>query len=343
MTTDERYMQRCLDLAIKGLGRVAPNPMVGCVIVREGKIIGEGSHQQFGEAHAEVNAIRSVANEDLLKESTLYVNLEPCTHFGKTPPCADLIIREGIPRVVIASVDPYPEVSGKGIKKLQSAGIEVTQGVLKRESDYLNRRFITFYTRHRSYVILKWAQSKDGFMALNEPKQFWFTNAASKELTHKWRSEEEAILVGRNTVEVDDPELTVRLWNGTNPLRVIIDEDLTLNGNKNVFNNEADTLVFNQKTPRVEGRTRFVKIDFGNNVEQQVMSELHKLKILSVIIEGGATTLNHFIEQGLWDEARIFTSNHILKDGKRAPLLAGQVVEEEQMETDTLRIITNTA
>jgi diaminohydroxyphosphoribosylaminopyrimidine deaminase/5-amino-6-(5-phosphoribosylamino)uracil reductase len=335
-------MQRCLDLAIKGLGRVAPNPMVGCVIVHEGKIIGEGYHQQFGEAHAEVNAIRSVADEELLRESTLYVNLEPCTHFGKTPPCADLIIREGIPRVVIASVDPFPEVSGKGIKKLQGAGIEVTQGVLKPESDYLNRRFVTFYTKHRPYVILKWAQSKDGFMALNEPKQFWFTNAESKELSHKWRSEEEAILVGRNTVEVDDPELTVRLWNGTNPLRIVIDKDLTLNGNKKVFNNEADTLVFNQKANRTEGRKRLVKIDFGNNVALQIMSELHKLKILSVIIEGGATTLNHFIEQGLWDEARIFTSNHILVDGKRAPLLIGNVVTEEQIETDTLRIITNT-
>ncbi len=335
-------MQRCLDLAIQGLGRVAPNPMVGCVIVHDDKIIGEGYHQKFGEAHAEVNAINSVSNLDLLKESTLYVNLEPCSHFGKTPPCADLILQKKIPRVVIGSYDPNPKVAGKGIHKLKDAGVEVITEVLQTESDFLNRRFFTFHTKHRPYLILKWAQSTDEFMAPNESKQFWLTNNESKKLTHKWRSEEPGILVGRNTVEIDNCELNVRLWKGTNPTRIVLDRKLSLPPDKKIFNAESKTIVFNEVEDSANDLIVRKKIDFSSNVLQQILNVLYQMELQSVIIEGGPATLNHFIEQNLWDEARIFTTNHELKNGKYSPKVSGKLIEETDIEGDNLKIYFNT-
>lgn len=341
MNIHEQYMQRCLDLAVQGLGNVAPNPMVGCVIVHDSKIIGEGYHQKFGEAHAEVNGITSVSNEELFQQSTLYVNLEPCSHFGKTPPCVDLILQKKIPRVVIGSYDPNPKVAGNGIEKLKAAGVEVITEILKSESDFLNRRFITFHTKHRPYIILKWAQSSDGFMALNEPKQFWFTNDESKKLTHKWRSEEQGIIVGRNTVEVDDCELTVRLWKGKNPLRVVIDRKNQLPPDKKIFNGQAKTIVFSEGENRLEDSNHIIKIDFSQNVLSQIMNELYQLEIQSVIVEGGPNTLNQFIEQNLWDEARVFTSKHFLETGKPSPKISGPLIEEIDIESDYLKISRN--
>ncbi len=336
-------MQRCLDLAIQGLGKVAPNPLVGSVIVHEKKIIGEGFHLQFGKAHAEVNAIQSVTEKDLLKDSTLHVNLEPCSHFGKTPPCADLIIQHKIPRVVIGSYDPNPKVAGNGIKKLREAGVEVITGILKAESDFLNRRFITAHTKHRPYIILKFAQSADGFMALNEPKQFWFTNELSKKLMHKWRTEEQGILVGRNTVAIDDCELTARLWRGKNPIRIVIDRKISLSSDKKIFNAFAKTFVFNEVETKTGGTIDFIQIDFTKNVLEQILRHLQANEIQSVIIEGGPATLQPFIEQNLWDEARIFTTPHQLKGGKPSPIISGIVIEETEIETDLLKVIINSA
>lgn len=336
-------MQRCLDLAMQGLGNVAPNPMVGCVLVHEGKVIGEGYHQKFGEAHAEVNAIKSVADKTLLQSSTLYVNLEPCSHYGKTPPCADLILQNKIPRVVIGSYDPNPKVGGKGIQKLKEAGVEVISEILKPEADFLNRRFITFHTKHRPYIILKWAQSTDGFMALNEPKQFWFSNEHSKKLMHKWRTEEQAILVGRNTVAVDDCELTARLWKGNNPMRIVIDRKLVLPKTQKIFNNKAKTIVFNEIGPCSEEKLQFIQIDFTGNVLNQILEHLYQLEIQSVTVEGGPGTLKHFIKQNLWDEARIFTSPHQLKEGKSSPAITGKTIEQMKIETDKLTVLINPA
>lgn len=337
----ETYMQRCLDLALKGIGRVAPNPMVGSVIVHNGHIIGEGYHMQYGGPHAEVNAIASVQDETLLKLATLYVNLEPCSHFGKTPPCADLILTKQIPRVVIGSYDPNPKVAGKGIQRLKDAGVEVITEVLKTESDFLNRRFLTYHTRHRPYVVLKWAQSSDGFMGLNEPRQLWLTNALSKKLSHKWRTEEQAILVGRNTVTIDDSELTARLWPGSNPLRIVIDRNLVLSADKKIFNSEADTLIVNEQKDETTGHLHYSKIDFEADVPAQILTLLYKRNILSVIIEGGAQTLQSFIHSQLWDEARIFTTSHTLKHGIPAPVLPGKLIEERTIETDKLQVLLN--
>jgi len=341
MITHEQFMQRCLDLAVRGLGVVAPNPMVGCIIVYEGQVIGEGYHQKYGEAHAEVTAINSVANQDLLKNSTLYVNLEPCSHFGKTPPCADLILHKQIKRVVIGSYDPNPLVAGKGIEKLRAAGVEVITEILKAEADFLNRRFITFHSKHRPYIVLKWAQSADGFMAMNEPKQFWLTNSESKKLTHKWRTEEQGILVGRNTVEVDGCELTARLWKGNNPTRIVIDRNLSLAKDKKIFNEEATTILFNEAESKSDKHIQYIKIDFSGDVLSQILNELYKLNIQSVTVEGGPATLQQFISANLWDEARIFTTQHIMKESKSAPLLKGKLIDETKIETDELRIITN--
>src|ERR1019366_6213146 len=264
MTQDEQYMKRCLDLAIKGLGHVAPNPLVGCVIVDEGKIIGEGYHQKFGEAHAEVNAVNAVPDElnHRLPHSTLYVNLEPCSHFGKTPPCADMIVSHKIKRVVIGSFDPNLQVNGQGIQKLKDAGIEVSTGVLEEESDFLNRRFMTFHRQHRPYIILKWAKSVDDFMAPDESKQVWLTGDESKKLVHQWRSEEQAILVGKRTVEIDDPQLTVRLVKGKNPVRLVIDRTLSLPVSQKIFRPDARLFLYNEVESYYDDWLNFVKLDF---------------------------------------------------------------------------------
>ena len=339
----EIYMQRCIDLASKGAGHVAPNPMVGSVIVHNDKIIGEGYHQQFGKAHAEVNAVNSVPAElrHLLAESTLYVSLEPCSHHGKTPPCADLIVRSEIPRVVIASKDPNPYVAGKGIQKLLDAGVEVITGVLEKEADYLNRRFMTFYLKHRPYIILKWAESADCFMAPNEPKQVWLTNNYSKKLVHQWRSEEQAIMVGKRTVEIDDPELTVRLIEGRNPARIVIDRTLSLPLSHKIFLPGAPVYVYNELKEHKDGDIHFESINFSIPVLPQVLKSLVMHHIQSVIVEGGPATLQHFINENLWDEARVFTAPVKLNSGKPSPKLPGQIAKEEGIGGDGLKLFIN--
>lgn len=341
MTQHEFFMKRCLQIAALGMPNVAPNPMVGCVIVCNNEIIGEGYHQKIGEAHAEVNAINSVVDKSKLAESTLYVTLEPCSHFGKTPPCANLIVANKLKQVVVASNDPNPKVSGKGIQLLKHAGIEVVTGVLKEEADLLNRRFISFYTHKRPYVILKFAQSANAFMALSNNTQFWFSNYEMQVLSHKWRTEESAILVGRNTVTIDDCELTSRFWQGKNPTRIVIDKDCSLNSDKKVFNAEAPTIVFNNHRNDTRQNVLFVQIDFARKVVEQILNKLYELEILSVIIEGGAYTLNKFIEANLWDEARIITSNHVLENGVAAPKVNGSVIDETTIGDNALKIILN--
>jgi diaminohydroxyphosphoribosylaminopyrimidine deaminase/5-amino-6-(5-phosphoribosylamino)uracil reductase len=341
MQNHEFFMKRCLTLGQKAIGYVAPNPMVGCVIVYEGKIIGEGFHQKHGEAHAEVNAINSVKDKSLLNKSTLYVNLEPCAHFGKTPPCSNFIIEHTIPKVVIGCVDSFSKVSGKGIKKMRNKGIEIIVGILEKESRELNKRFFTSHEKNRPYVILKWAESKGGFIAPNNQNEpFWMTSGKSKKLVHKWRAEEDAILVGRITTEKDNPSLTVREVKGENPIRIVIDKDLKLSSDLNLFDSNAKTLIFNIIKNEETDSNVFIKTNF-NNLVLNILQELHKQKIQSLIIEGGATTLQSFIDAKLWDEARIFTTNKELNDGVNSPNIEGKMLFETVIEGDKLKIIKN--
>ncbi len=334
-------MKKCLELAKKGIGYVSPNPMVGCVVVFNEQIISEGYHQEYGAAHAEVNAIENVKDKSLLKKSTLYVNLEPCVHFGKTPPCANLIIESEIPKVVIGCRDSFSEVSGKGIEKIQNTGIEVIVGVLEKESRELNKRFFTFYEKKRPYIILKWAESKDGFMApINQNKPFWMTSSESKKLVHEWRAEEEAIIVGRITAKKDNPSLTVREVAGSNPIRIIIDKNLKLPSDLNLFNSEANTIIFNTIKSEETGTNQFINIDFNYLIEN-LLEELHKQNIQSVIIEGGSTTLQSFVDANIWDEARIFKVNKTLDDGVKAPTIEGRIISEKWIGGDELEIIIN--
>jgi diaminohydroxyphosphoribosylaminopyrimidine deaminase/5-amino-6-(5-phosphoribosylamino)uracil reductase len=299
---DEKYMWRAVGLASLGLGNVAPNPCVGSVIVCDNRIIGEGFHRLYGTAHAEVNAVNSVRAEDrhLLPKSKIYVTLEPCHHYGKTPPCVDLILDNKIPKIVIGCKDPNPQVGGQSIEKLKQNGVEVTVGVLEKECWEVARRFMTFFIKKRPYIILKYAKSKDDFIG-NPNEQVWITGGQSKSLVHKWRSEEAAILVGTNTAMIDNPNLTNRLWYGKNPLRLVIDTKEKLNPNLNIFNQKAETKIF--KSDDIE----------------LILKELYDLKINSIIVEGGAALLNDFIKKGFWDEARIFTGDCYLKNGVIAP------------------------
>jgi diaminohydroxyphosphoribosylaminopyrimidine deaminase/5-amino-6-(5-phosphoribosylamino)uracil reductase len=341
MQNREIFMKKCLELAKKGIGYVSPNPMVGCVVVFNEQIISEGYHQEYGATHAEVNAIENVKDKSLLKKSTLYVNLEPCVHFGKTPPCANLIIESEIPKVVIGCRDSFSEVSGKGIEKIQNTGIEVIVGVLEKESRELNKRFFTFYEKKRPYIILKWAESKDGFMApINQNKPFWMTSSESKKLVHEWRAEEEAIIVGRITAKKDNPSLTVREVAGSNPIRIIIDKNLKLPSDLNLFNSEANTIIFNTIKSEETGTNQFINIDFNYLIEN-LLEELHKQNIQSVIIEGGSTTLQSFVDANIWDEARIFKVNKTLDDGVKAPTIEGRIISEKWIGGDELEIIIN--
>lgn len=347
MPSHEIYMQRCLDLAVLGMGNVSPNPMVGAVIVHDGRIIGEGYHRQYGQAHAEVNAVNYVLSKhsdavELLKNSTIYVSLEPCAHYGKTPPCADLIIRHRIPKVVVGCRDPFDAVNGKGIEKLQEAGIEVITGVLEEECQWLNRRFFTRVRKKRPYVILKWAQTTDGFFAPSDRSQFWITGEESRRLVHKWRSEEDAILVGKNTVAIDDPRLNTRHWPGKSPKRVVIDRKLELDHSLHIYDQSVETLIFNEVKTDIEGKIKYIALeDFDRFVPQYILFQLYLQDIQSVIIEGGAHTLNSFIEAGLWDEARIFTGDAVLGDGIKAPCIAGSKSEELISGADRLHILYN--
>jgi len=341
MQNGENFMKRCIELASKAMGSVSPNPMVGCVIVYEGKIIGEGYHKNYGKAHAEVNAIASIKDKSLLQKSTLYVNLEPCAHFGKTPPCSNLIIEHKIPKVVIGCIDSFSEVAGKGVVKMENEGIEVIVGILEKESRALNKRFFTFHEKERPYIILKWAESQDGFIAPNNQNEpFWMSSSESKELVHQWRAEEDAILVGRITAEKDNPSLTVRKVKGKNPTRIVIDKELKLSTDLNLFNSEVKTLIFNSVKSEIVDSNNFIKINF-NNLTESILRELYKQKIQSVIIEGGSKTLQSFIDVNMWDEARIFTTNKELTDGVKAPTIKGEIVTESDIGGDELEIITN--
>lgn len=347
MAIHEIYMQRCLELAALGAGSVSPNPMVGAVIVHNGKVIGEGYHQKYGEAHAEVNAVNAVIasysnHADLLKKSTIYVSLEPCAHYGKTPPCADLIIKHQIPKVVVGCRDPFAQVDGKGIEKLQTAGIEVKLGVLEKECQWLNRRFFTRVQKQRPYIILKWAQTADGFFAPADGSQHWITGPESRKLVHQWRAEEDAILVGKNTILADNPQLNVRYAEGKSPKRVVIDRRLELNEQLNVFDQSVETLIFNEIKTDIDGKNKYIALeDFDRFVPQYILFQLYLQDIQSVIIEGGAYTLKAFIDAGLWDEARIFTGASVLENGIKAPVVTGTIISERMVGADSLQIITS--
>ena len=337
-------MQRCLELAVKGLGNVAPNPMVGCVIVCDGEIVAEGYHEFYGGPHAEPNAIKQVSDA-ILKKSTLYVTLEPCSHHGKTPPCADLIINKGVKKVVIGNLDSNPLVAGRGIQKLKEAGIEVEYRVLDKECKELNKRFFTFHEKKRPYIILKWAQTQDGFISrIPLPKNKednWITGKESKDLVHQWRGEESAILIGYNTALVDNPLLTTRLVEGKNPVRLIIDKNLDLPHNLNIFNNDAKTIVFNSIKSSDDDNIRYVRIDFQNMI-QEILNECYVLNISSVIIEGGTKTINEFIQKNTWDEARLFVNpNKVFKQGIAAPVISFNQSAPTQIGDDLLYTITN--
>ena len=335
MTSHEEYMQRCIDLARLGAGSVSPNPMVGAVIVHENKIIGEGYHRVYGQSHAEVNAINLVYEKyknakELLKQSSIYVNLEPCAHTGKTPPCADLIISNEIPRVVIGCRDPFSEVNGKGIEKLKSAGIDVIEGVLSEECSTLNKRFFTLIQKQRPYIILKWAQTADAYFAPEDRSQKWISSASAKQLVHRWRSEEDAVLVGKNTALADNPRLNTREWSGNNPIRIIIDKRLELPQNLNVFDQSQDTIVFNNRKTDIVGRIKYLELEnFDTLLPQMIAYQLYLMDIQSLIVEGGAETLNSFIKADLWDEARVFTSSALWNKGIPAPNI-GRIQDESR-------------
>ena len=322
---DEKYHHRCLELAKKGLGSVAPNPLVGAVIVYDEKIIGEGYHAFFGGPHAEVNAINSVKNKLLLEKATIYVNMEPCSHFGKTPPCADLIVKCKISRAVIGHLDPFVEVAGKGIEKLKSAGINVTMGLLEKECRFLNRRFLTFHEKKRPYVILKWAETNDGFIDLKrdsrtDAQPAWITDEIIRPLVHKWRAEEQAILVGTNTALLDNPALSVRDWSGRNPLRMVLDRQGRLSEKLTIFDKSQPTVVFTEKKHKTSENLEFFPVDFKNLVNE-IFNYCYHANIQSIIVEGGAQLLNTFIQSGKWDEARVFKGNMYFKDGIPAPVI----------------------
>ncbi len=342
MTSHVPYMIRCLELAAKAAGKVAPNPMVGAVLVYEDRIIGEGFHEHYGEAHAEVNCLASVKDPDrpLISQSTLYVSLEPCAHYGKTPPCADLIIKHHIPRVVVGCRDPFKEVDGKGIERLMAAGIEVIQGVCEKECKELNKRFLTFHTAHRPYVILKWAQTADDKIAAVPGERLFISSEITNRLVHKWRSEEASILVGTNTALLDDPELTTRLWPGPSPVRLVVDRDLSLPSSLKVFNRQVRTIIFNTIRQEEDDQLLYYQITEDVSPVHQILHALYQLKIQSVMVEGGARVLQSFIDEGIWDEIRII-KNEALKvnSGLAAPAFADAIkVSEEWMITDKIEI-----
>lgn len=351
MDNDELYMNRCLQLAVAGAGQVAPNPMVGAVLVFENSIIGEGYHRQYGQAHAEVNCIASVkpADRHLIPESTLYVSLEPCAHFGKTPPCAELILQQRITQVVVGCRDPFPEVNGKGIEKLRASGVKVTTGILEKECLELNKFFFTFHQKHRPYIILKWAQSRDQAIAAPDGSATSISNVCTNRLVHRWRSEVAAILVGTRTAMLDNPSLTTRYWPGNNPVRLVIDRELKLPNQLQIFDGTAPTIIFNyyRNSPELmEGITGngnwYYQVDKQVNLITQLVQALHRLGIQSVLVEGGTQLLQSFIEEGLWDEARIITNNALsLPNGVKAPaLLNATRVQEDNILGDSIRYFT---
>jgi diaminohydroxyphosphoribosylaminopyrimidine deaminase/5-amino-6-(5-phosphoribosylamino)uracil reductase len=338
----ETYMQRCIELAKNGLGTTYPNPMVGSVIVCDGKIIGEGWHRIAGGPHAEVNAVNSVNDKSLLKKSTIYVSLEPCSHFGKTPPCCDLILANDIPNIVVGTVDPNQKVAGNGIAKLKAAGKNVIIGILENECRELNKRFFTFHNKKRPYIILKWAQSADGFiapLAKNEQKPVWISNTLSRQLAHKWRAEEQSILVGTQTVVDDNPKLDVRDWAGKNPVRIVIDKSGRISKESHIFDNQVKTIVLGaNKMHQESAQILFEKIDFEQALPGQIADVLYRHNLQSVIVEGGAKTLQLFIDAGLWDEARVFSAEIVLKNGLKAPVFNAALQYKYSIGNDELLI-----
>lgn len=345
MQNHELYMRRCLDLASLGAGSVSPNPMVGAVIVHNNQLIGEGWHERYGHAHAEVNAINQVLETyddqaaELLQNSTIYVSLEPCSHHGKTPPCVDLIIRHQIPHVVVGCRDPFDKVNGRGIELLKNAGIDVTEGVLEIEARHLNRRFFTQTLKKRPFIILKWAQTADGFFAPIDSQQKWISNKQSQLLVHRWRSEEDAILVGKNTALIDNPQLNTRLWAGKNPKRIVLDRNLELPSNLHLFDKSIETIVLNEQKTDIQGNLKYISLEsFDFYLAESISFQLFLLDIQSVIIEGGAKTLELFIKSGLWDEARVFTSDMTWGNGMPAPILHAASSERLRLGSDELSI-----
>ncbi len=341
----ETFMRRCLYLASRARGRTGMNPMVGSVIVHKGKIIGEGFHREFGSDHAEVNAVQSVVNKDLLRESTLYVNLEPCSHYGKTPPCSELITYHKIPEVVIGTVDPNPLVSGKGIKHLSDRGTKILTPVLEKECLHLNRRFFTNILKKRPYVILKWAQSRDGYIDKNRKSDDpmgpnWITDHTARILVHKWRSEEGGIMAGTNTVLTDDPGLDVRYWPGRNPVRIIPDRKGRLSGNLKVLDGSTETLIIGEAGPSTEGLTTYIKVK-GEAGLAEILELLLDRGIYSLIVEGGARLINSFLNQGLWDEARVFEGDTLFGSGIPSPAISAINSSILKFRNNLLRVYVN--
>lgn len=341
----ERYMKRCLELAVLGAGKTSPNPMVGSVIVWNDEVIGEGYTSPYGGPHAEVNAVQSVIAKygeeyakQMFSESTIYVSLEPCAHFGKTPPCADMIVAMGFKKAVIACLDPFAKVNGLGLQKLQEGGLITEVGLLEEEAKWVNRRFFTKLKEFRPYVILKWAETSDGYFAPVEGQR-WISNQASKQLVHKWRSEEDAILVGKRTAEIDNPSLTVREWEGKNPKRVLIDKQLELSDNLAIYDDSAETIIFNALKTDWQGNGKYIELEnFDLYLPQQILYQLYLMDIQSIIIEGGKKTLDLFIQAGLWDEARVFVGKEEWAEGMKAPQFVGQLKESTLVGSDRLNI-----
>ena len=335
MEDNLKYMKRCIELASKEIGNTYPNPLVGCVIVHENKIIGEGSHKAYGEKHAEVNAINSVNDKELLANSTLYVNLEPCNHHGKTPPCSELILKYKIKNVVIGSIDPNKMVKGGGIEKLESNGCNVTYGILENECDYLNKRFFTYHKKRRPYVILKWAESNDGYISpiKSNREVYWISGEKSKKLSHKWRSEEHSILVGVQTIIDDNPILTTRLVNGKNPIRIVLDPNCRIPINSKVFSKDSQTIILSKTGNNlIEKNIKIINYD----KMEFILRSLYDLKFQSVIIEGGAKTIKNFLDSDTWDSIRIFKSNKNLKDGIKSPKIDISKFQKTKIGDDTL-------
>ena len=339
--TDNTYMQRCLQLALKGRATVKPNPMVGSVIVYNNISIGEGYHREYGKAHAEVNAINSVKDTSLLSKSTLYVNLEPCAHHGKTPPCSDLIIEKKIKKVVIGCIDSFAEVSGKGIAKMRKAGIEVLVGILEQESLEINRAFFTFHSKKRPFIILKWAQTIDGFIDINRKETDavavnWITHPQMRLPVHKWRSEEDAILIGNGTLINDNPQLDTREWFGKNPLRVLLSDKNKLNKSYKIFDDSTPTVVFSMSENENTKNTEFIKLDKDSDSIKQVLSYLFKRDIQTIIIEGGRDTIQRFIDRNIWDEAKVLIGDKTFGDGLKAPHINCKHQQSFRIVNDTI-------
>ena len=340
-------MNKCIELAQRGLGNTYPNPLVGSVVVSNNKVIGSGWHQKAGEAHAEVHAIRSVLDTRALPSSTLYVNLEPCSHHGKTPPCTDLIIQSGIRHVVVGMLDPFEKVNGQGIQKLLDAGIKVDVGVEEKSCKTLNRRFLTAINSKRPYVILKWAKTQDGYISPKHKKKnqpVWISNSISRTLAHQWRAEEQSILIGSQTAVDDNPSLTTRRIDGPSPTRILIDPNEKINRNAKLFAADQKVIVYTNNHSRIDEHIYYVSIDFSGNGLKQILSDLHLKNIQSVLVEGGAKTLQYFIDAGMWDEAKVFTGQGTFGDGVLAPdtsSFTNATVSVAELNGDVLEVWVN--